>query len=120
MDKERSGMQLLRPLAEKLLKEQTVKDRVWSDELEAWGFYSPRREKIDNFLIWCNAKVGDRFALFSDAKVWMVCVILSIKKDLDPQRNVWKMTLLNPTASTMEFEIEESILYMSAWSTLDK
>jgi hypothetical protein len=117
--KDESGMELLRPLAQKILRDPEFKKRVWSDHYEAWGFFGNRKEKIDDFLLWCSAKVGDRLALGSNSNVWMVGVILSIEKDPDPARLYWKMKLLNPNGKTLEFEIQEQLLFQVGWSVIN-
>ena len=117
-DKEETGMELLRPLAQKLLLEPGRRDRVWSDHFEAWGFFTDRRERLDEFLFWCNAKVGDRFVVGSKSSPWTIWVILSISKDPDPKRLYWKMNMLTTQGKTVEFEIQESILFQSGWNSI--
>ena len=117
--REKTGMELLRPLAQKILKDPERKNRVWSDHYEAWGFFGNRREKIDEFLVWCGSETGDRFALGSNSNVWMICVILSIQRDSDPTRSYWKMKLINQEGKTLEFEIQESTLFQVGWSMIN-
>ncbi len=119
VEKEQSGMDLLRPLAKKLLNENGNKDRVWSDRFEAWGFFAARRERLDEFLFWCNAEVGDRFVVGSKSSPWTVWVILSIFKDPNPKRLCWKMNMLTTQGKTVEFEIQESILFQSGWNSIN-
>ena len=117
--REESGMELLRPLAKKLLNESGRKDRVWSDHFEAWGFFGERRESFDEFLFWCNAQVGDRFVVGPKSDPWSFWVILSIFKDPDPKRLFWKMNMLTTEGKTVEFEIQESVLYQSGWNAIN-
>lgn len=117
--KDESGMELLRPLAQKILKDSEFRKRVWSDHYEAWGFFANRKEKIDDFLLWCSANVGDRLALGANSNVWMICVIISIKKDPDPARSYWIMKVLNPNGKTLEFEIQERVLFQVGWDNVN-
>ena len=113
--KENEGMDLLKSVAREVLKNDSIKKRIWSDQIESWGYFD-KKLPHDDFLIWCGSSVGDRFCLGQATDFHLVWTILSNEKSLDPNRQTRIIRLLDNQCKIFEFEIEESYLYRTAWS----
>jgi hypothetical protein len=53
------GIDLVRRIAKESIKKPEVKKRVWSDELQSWGFFSSSPNQKDIFIIMGCANPGD-------------------------------------------------------------
>lgn len=55
------GFDLLRRVANELIKKPEFRNRVWSDEMQCWGFFSDEIKETDIFLIMGCFTSGDMF-----------------------------------------------------------
>jgi hypothetical protein len=53
------GIDLIKRVAAGKIKDQDSLSRVWSEEMQSWGFFSERPNETDVFLIMGCAKPGD-------------------------------------------------------------
>jgi len=115
---ESTGMSVLRPIALKQLKDPEKKSRIWSSELEAWGFFSKEGpSKRDAFLLWCSISPGDRIMLdfFGHHDVHTVIGIWQ-KKSIGASR--WTFKMINSAGAVNDFDVEEGELFRQAWGLL--
>ena len=55
------GADLIKKLASEKIKRPELRDRVWSDSLNAWGFFADPADENDKFLIMGCCQPGDMF-----------------------------------------------------------
>lgn len=55
------GMDLIKRLADEKSRDLVMKARIWSDEMQAWGFFAESPTELDTFLIMGCCRPGDIF-----------------------------------------------------------
>jgi len=55
------GLDLIERLADEKSRDPSVKKRIWSDEMNAWGFFADSPTEMDTFLIMGCCRPGDAF-----------------------------------------------------------
>jgi len=55
------GVELIRNIAKDKIKIPELKERVWSEEMNCWGFFSNKIKESDIFLIMGCSNPGDMF-----------------------------------------------------------
>lgn len=55
------GMDLIKRLAAEKSKDPNIKRRIWSDEMQSWGYFADSPTELDTFLIMGCCKPGDVF-----------------------------------------------------------
>lgn len=53
------GIDLIRRMARSKIKDQASLSRVWSEEMQSWGFFADRPNEADVFLIMGCSNAGD-------------------------------------------------------------
>lgn len=120
MDKsliESTGMAVLRPIAkEHLKKDPSIKNRIWSKELEAWGFFSNEEvTHCDIFLLWCSVLPGDRVVFkLDEEKQSQIALIINVWKESTADRPFWIYRLLDQSGRIVKISIEERELFKQA------
>ena len=116
--KESIGMEVLRPIALERLKNHEQKARIWSSELEAWGFFSGSVSEDDTFLLWCAITPGDRIAFdgITNGNLDIRTVIGIWKKTL-ATKSIWTLKMINQSCQLLDISIEETVLFHSAWKS---
>jgi hypothetical protein len=114
---ESTGMNILRPIAqEKLRKDASKKKRIWSDDLEAWGFFAiDEVTKQDIFLLWCSAAPGDRLIVNDDQGNKKMTTIVGVWKNTIEGINWWIFKLIDQFGVILDLKIKENELFMQAW-----
>lgn len=115
--KESTGMSVLKPIALERLNDPQKKKRVWSDELECWGFFAEDIfSEEDKFLLYCGMTIGDRICVSSSNGNRVICTIVGVWKEKDDNNAaVWKCRLLRPDGMYFDLSVKESILFKEAW-----
>ena len=114
--KESTGMLVLRPLALERLKNSEKKKRVWSDELECWGFFGESTfSEEDSFLLYCGLTIGDRICITGQNGGRKICTIVGIWKEKVDEVPYWKYRLLQPEGSYFDLSVKEVNLFRQAW-----
>ena len=115
---ESTGMSVLRPIASEQLKDSFRKSRIWSTELEAWGFFgSDGGNERDAFLLWCSVSPGDRI-LLNLSGVLEVHTVVGIWKENSVGVSRWTFKMINPSGVLSDVEVEEQDLFKQAWGML--
>lgn len=115
--KESTGMEVLRPIAAKQLKDPSVKKRIWSEELEAWGFFANEEvTQYDTFLLWCSVTPGDRLVLkLDEEKTPQVSTIVGIWKESDSIKSSWIYRLIDQSGRLIRISVDENQLFRQAF-----
>jgi len=114
--KESTGMSVLKPLALEKLKDETKKNRIWSNQLESWGFFGVDTfSEEDAFLLYCGITIGDRLCVSSANGVREICTLVGIWKEKNDSIPTWKYRLLQPDGSYFDLKVRESLLFKQAW-----
>lgn len=116
--KESTGMEVFRPIAARLLINPELKARVWSENLESWGFFADgHATDTDMFILWCCSVAGDRVSFeLGRNKDIEICTILAIWRDDNHNPPRWTMSLITPECKMVEISIEENKLFSTAWN----
>ena len=115
---ESAGMGVLRPIAhDQLKKDPTKKKRIWSDELEAWGFFAEGEiTKNDIFLLWCSITPGDRLAFKLDGENnRQVSTVVGIWQEANSEKSSWIFRLIDQAGRIVKISVDESELFRQAW-----
>ena len=107
---ESTGMDVLRPIAAQQLKRNPEKKkRVWSEDLEAWGFFAEDEvTKNDVFLLWCSVTPGDRLVLKLDEENEpQVSTIVGIWKEPNTQEATWTYRLIDQLGRLAKIDVNE-------------
>jgi len=109
---ESTGMDVMRPIAAQQLRDPQNKARVWSNNIEAWGWFSSDGPtEIDEFLVWCSISPGDRILISISNLKSEVCVVVGVWKE----EYSWIFRLINQTGRIVDISIQEQCLFKSAW-----
>jgi hypothetical protein len=114
---ESTGMDVLRPIAaEQLKKYPSKKTRIWSDKLEAWGFFAEDEiTKNDIFLLWCSASPGDRLVFKLDEESnSQVSTIVGVWREVISDVPSWVFRLIDQSGRLVCVTINESELFLQA------
>jgi len=113
---ESSGMDVLRPLAaEELQKNSFKKKRIWSEELEAWGFFVEEVTQHDMFLLWCSVSPGDRLVFKLDKeKAPQMSTVVGVWKESDAHKSAWIYRLIDQTGRLVKISVDENDLFRQA------
>lgn len=110
---ESHGMSLLKEMAASQLK--TSKNRVWSEEYAAWGFFADDITMFDEFLLWCSISPGDRITLDAPKSVKDFFVVVDIKRDIEIKESpIWVFKLLGPETGILDVKVKEKELFLEA------
>ena len=116
---ESSGIDVLRSTAAQVLAQnQEKKKRIWSQEIEAWGFFSLEEiTKEDTFLLICSVTPGDRLAYKFDASMQpQIATVVGIWRQLEEKDiPVWVCQLIDPKEGLIHISVEEKELFYQAW-----
>lgn len=112
---ESAGMNVLRPLAASKLKNSYDKNRIWSTHYECWGFFDDDITMLDEFLLWCSIKPGDRILLDSFQQNKEIFTVVKIWKDQEiREAPLWIFRLLGPHSKIFDVKIKEKELFVEA------
>lgn len=114
---ESTGMAVLRPIAKEYLrKDPSIKNRIWSEELEAWGFFSNEEvTHCDIFLLWCSVLPGDRVVFkLDEEKESQIALIINVWKESTTDRPFWIYRLLDQSGRIVRISVEERELFKQA------
>ena len=118
---ESTGMEVLRPIAQQQLKKSPEKKkRIWSENLEAWGFFAEDEiTKNDVFLLWCSVSPGDRLVFkLDEEKEPQVSTIVGIWKEPDTPEPTWTYRLIDQTGRLVRISVNENELFREGWKIL--
>ena len=114
-DSESSGMSLLQSLAAAKLKDSYDKTRIWSDHYNSWGFFSIDITMLDEFLLWCSIKPGDRILLDPTQQNKEIFTVVKIWKDQEVREiPLWTFRLLGPQSKIFDVKVKEKELFVEA------
>ncbi len=120
---ESTGMDVLRPIAiEQLRKDPSKKKRVWSDELEAWGFFVYENEityQRDMFLLWCSIAPGDRLILNlnpTEGKELQISTVVGVWRADDVDKPSWAFRLIDQFGRLVRIDVDENELFRQAFN----
>lgn len=111
---ESTGMDVLRPLAAgELQKNPFKKKRIWSEELEAWGFFAEEEvTQHDMFLLWCSISPGDRLVFkLDEEKEPQVSTVVGVWKESDRGKSSWIYRLIDQTGRLVRISVDENELF---------
>jgi len=127
------GIDLIKRLAKEKIKEPTIKRRIWSSEMQSWGYFFDPPNEVDTFLIMGCCKPGDMFVAlehsprifnasnYSLINTWMhnPYVILELKFFEFSGAQVYALELLasNPPM-ICHIVAQQASLFKIAWSCL--
>lgn len=114
---ESTGMAVLRPIAtEKLQKCPDKKKRIWSEELEAWGFFvSEEVTQQDMFLLWCSVSPGDRLVFkLDEEKEPQISTVVGVWRETEIDKSSWIYRLIDQSGRIVRISIDESELFKQA------
>ncbi len=116
-------MDVLRPIAiEQLRKDPSKKKRVWSDELEAWGFFVYENEityQRDMFLLWCSIAPGDRLILNlnpTEGKELQISTVVGVWRADDVDKPSWAFRLIDQFGRLVRIDVDENELFRQAFN----
>lgn len=115
---ESTGMDVLRPIAvQQLKKDLTKKKRIWSEELEAWGFFASEEvTQQDMFLLWCSVSPGDRLVFkLDEEKEPQVSTVVGIWRESEFDKPVWIYRLIDQSGRLVRISIDENELFRQAF-----
>lgn len=115
---ESSGMNLLRPIAVERLKDRSKRDRIWSDNLESWGFFADTPTDEDTFLFCCNATPGDRLIISSGDGSSETYTIVGIWREKEKELPMWSYKLMDHSGKLTKIQVQERVLFTQAWEQL--
>ena len=113
---ESTGLSVLRPIAAQILKNDKKKCRVWSENLNAWGFFHEIKNDEDSFLVWCSIVPGDR--MYFQQPNEGVHTLIAVWKQKDMERPAWTFKFLNSNGNLLDVHIDETTLFKSGWINL--
>jgi len=103
---------MLKPMAEKLLRNPKKKERVWSELYGAWGFYKDVTPE-DEFIFWSVIDIGDRVNLASFGfDAGEVGLVVDIDRAKDAKRRI---KLLLNSCRMIELSIDEGRIFRLGW-----
>lgn len=105
------GMSVLRPIANDQLIMREQKDRIWSDDHGAWGFFVEDITMKDEFLLWCSVTPGDRITLNTKDFYTIVGVWRDISIREAP---TWIYRLMGQNGRTVDVNVKEKELFLEA------
>ena len=108
---ETSGMSVLRPIAENQLKENNQKARIWSEDLDAWGFFIEDITMKDEFLLWCSVTPGDRITL-NRKDIYTIVGVWRDEKIKDIPSWIYRM--MGQNGRTVDVNVKEKELFSEA------
>lgn len=119
---ESSGLEVMRRLASEKLRDGGVKDRIWCPDTEAWGFFHDKEKshvtEMDEFLIWCSIKQGDRILVYDESAGKTYAVVLRVWKERVKDVSYVKISMVDHRCVPFEMWKEESKLFAMAWKLL--
>lgn len=119
---ESSGLEVMRRLALEKVRDEKVKNRIWCPVTESWGFFhSDEKDQMtdmDEFLIWCSIKQGDRMLVYDENLGKTYAVVLRIWKERVKDTSYVKLSLVDHRCVPFEMWKEESKLFAIAWKLL--
>jgi len=115
-------MKVLRPIAqERLKKSPDKKKRIWSDSLEAWGFFAAGGVTDDDeFLLWCSVSPGDRLAIrFENEASSKISTVVGIWREVGYDGNAqWVYRLFDESGRLLHVNVDERKFFQQAWNSL--
>ena len=104
-------MAALRPIAADQLKNVDQKNRIWSDKLNAWGFFHDEITMKDEFLLWCSIEPGDMITLnlkdiYTVVGVW--------RDDVVKEKPIWIYRMMGQSGRTVDINVVERELFSEA------
>lgn len=119
---ESSGLNVMQRLASEKIKDPQVRNRIWCPTTESWGFFHDDEKEpmteIDEFLIWCSIKQGDRMQVYDENLGKTYAVILRVWEERVEEISYVKLSLVDYRCVPFEMWREESKLFAIAWKLL--
>ena len=112
---EKLGMAALQPIANSKFHTSYDKKRIWSESFESWGFFCDDVGTLDEFLLWCLIKPGDRIFWETHPKSKEIFTIVKIWKDEKVQEYpLWTFRFLGSDLKILDVKVKEKELFIEA------
>lgn len=124
MLEEHHGDDLLYRTAREFYERAAVdqKKRVWSEEMNCWGFFAEKTTEVDQFLVICASRPGDMLLIMNEQHVANkehLCIILDKSDKFEKMGHMISLSFLSNNPMVLgHISMPFSFAYKIAWDLL--